>query len=974
MNLTAKIGLNVNDFVSGLTKIEGQSDRSFNAVQREIAKLQASSQRLANSLQTPFEKLQTKISSLKIPDLQAGQLTAAFDENQMIKGAVAAEKMLVSIREQAQEYGKTAAEVQRLRLVKVGATAEQLKEFDLIQRNISAMREQRTATEQLAAAEMRRKQTLATLVQAAKGFVVGAIAVSGVRGIVELADGYSQLTAQLRNVSKSESELLYVQQRLSENSKTTYRSLQEATQSYIKISGSLKAIGYNTTEVLDFNDSLTYAFTASGTAADTAQTAIDALSRSFVKGSIDGRSWSLILQGVPSIAKQIAEYTGQSEAEVRKLGVSGQMSVDTLVGALTKAKDANKALADSMSISLRDRFQYLKNSLSEYLGQTNNAYSVTNTLAQGLKLLGDNIGVLVKISTIWAGLKLAGYAKAITLAFIAKAAAIYKNATAIAAETVAVSANTKAWAANAVARNIGGVKGLNNRAIGGIATAAGAAVGGGAITGTVGILAAGLVSFFDSILFLLGKKSNTIAGGFADGLTKFFSDGKYLSLGDLAYSKLSKQGRAEERAYQESLKQAQYKEQALSGDYKNLRAGLQDLGAEIQKQAEQFNNATISMQLAEKRIKLEEMKASGKDTAADILKLENELKELELKNQQNINQAGVDYIKSLQEQKDAIGKTNDELDLFKLATQGVNSELIEQARLQQAQNKQMLNNLAVQEKINQLNEQTARLGKSDRDLFSFDILKQLGLDKPYDLSQSDIQKQLGENYKLYQDALKAFDDKALKEKTISEQQAASVEKFSTAVDKFSGSDKTDKIDIKNKPFTNSIEDWWFMDWDDLMRLTGQSTEFVPYNSISTKELDKQLEQSATALHEWEQNLRTSQIYKMAGIDESQFITPAADTTALTDPLALAVGSETTALQDNTAAIREQTAILQTQATAGVQNGGITPQAGRDMGSMTLYISTDTETQAVKIFGTQAAIEFAQRAFAKGSERFALQNA
>lgn len=60
----------------------------------------------------------------------------------MLKGAIAAEKMLVSLRKQADEYGKTAAEIQRLNLVRTGATQKQLAGFDAIQKNIQALKQQ----------------------------------------------------------------------------------------------------------------------------------------------------------------------------------------------------------------------------------------------------------------------------------------------------------------------------------------------------------------------------------------------------------------------------------------------------------------------------------------------------------------------------------------------------------------------------------------------------------------------------------------------------------------------------------------------------------------------------------------------------------------------------------------------------------------------------------------------------------------
>ena len=448
-----------------------------------------------------------------------------------------------------------------------------------------------------------------------------------------------------------------------------------------------------------------------------------------------------------------------------------------------------------------------------------------------------------------------------------------------------------------------------------------------------------------------------------------------MSLGDFAYSKLSKQGRAEERAYQEQLKQQQYAENSLSGDYKNLRSGLQELGEEIGKQAEQFNKSTLSMQLAEKRLKLDDMKTKGTDTSENILKLERELKELELRNQQNINQQGVEYIQKLKEQQAAIGKTNDELDLMKLSAAGVNAELIEQARLNQLTNKKLLDNLAVQEKIKNLQEETANIGKSERELFSADILKKLGIDKPFDLSQTDIKKQLGgDSYQLYADALKAFDDKALKEKTTAELNELTAEKFSSAVDKFADQNKTSE-DAKWDAYFAKLDKMSYAEQQEFFK--QEQLALPSYSSITAKQFDDAAASAAESLanlnRQIEENRmknRIESITKQAGLYE-----PSIEQTATLDPLSSAVTDETTALLDNTAAIREQTAVLQTQATAQTMNtqNQFAPQTA-SQGSLTLFIATDTEKHAVQIFGSQAAVDFARRVFSSGSEYYGLTNA
>ena len=238
---------------------------------------------------------------------------------------------------------------------------------------------------------------------------------------------------------------------------------------------------------------------------------------------------------------------------------------------------------------------------------------------------------------------------------------------------------------------------------------------------------------------------------------------------------------------------------------------------------------------------------------------------------------------------------------MKLSTQGVSKELLQQEKLQQEINKQRQNEQAVQDKIKDLIEQSERYGKTDRQLFELDV-----------------SKLTGNNTALLKEAMAAW-DKNENLKAMAELQKQAAEEFSGAVDTFSGSVKADKIDIKNKPFTNSIEDWWFRDWEDLMRLTGQSTEFVPYNSISTKELDKQLATAAESLANLNKQIEQNHIAAENQRQSSLAIQMAAgtqglDITAWEENFNAQTAAQTTALQENTAALQA----LQLQQTQQMQ--------------------------------------------------------
>ncbi|MBR0129178.1 MAG: hypothetical protein IJM09_05120, partial [Neisseriaceae bacterium] len=424
-----------------------------------------------------------------------------------------------------------------------------------------------------------------------------------------------------------------------------------------------------------------------------------------------------------------------------------------------------------------------------------------------------------------------------------------------------------------------------------------------------------------------------------------------LSLGDWAFRNFTSAGRAETRAFNEYEKQLQElnqkkfaAENALSGDYKNMRSSLQNLGDEIQKQSEQFNNATISMQLAEKQLKLDEIESSGKDSLDDIIKLENELKELELKNQANINKQGESYIQSLIEQSNQIGKNNDELEIMRLATSGVSNHLIEQAKLYQQHNEQLRNQEKLQDKINALLEENERFGKSERELF-----------------QLDVAKLAGGNENLIKQAMDAF-DKNSQLKLFAEMQKESSETFSSAVNKFAESNSDNPL--------SDFEKQWQTYWANLDNMSyleqraffkQEQLNLPSYSSVTAEQFDKAASRAADELtrfykeiesnHNALREMSSVHVAGVQGLDYSGSL-PELDT-------------NTTALNGNTMALDKMTQTLQTQATAAVSTPATSSVAdfgGANLGTLNLVISSDNEKLAGKITGTKEFLQAFSRLF------------
>ena len=288
-------------------------------------------------------------------------------------------------------------------------------------------------------------------------FVAGYISIS--KGIAA-ADNYTQMAARIRNATSSAQEYNLVQERLLVTANTTFRALNEAQEVYLSLAGGMKSLGYSTKQTLDLSDSLSFAFTANATRADQAQSAMDALSKSMAKGTIDADAWISIVTGADNIIADMAKTTGKTESEIRQLGATGKASLEDLIKTLVLTREQNEKLANNMENSFKDGLQKLTNETTVFLGKLNETTKLTGTLAAGLGFLGEHVDKLAVLGGIAASI----YGGRLVAAFVQTGIKAGWATAAILTQTGAM--NASASAARSLYLALGGPVGLAVAGIG----------------------------------------------------------------------------------------------------------------------------------------------------------------------------------------------------------------------------------------------------------------------------------------------------------------------------------------------------------------------------------------------------------------------------------------------------------------------------------------------------------------------------
>ena len=166
-----------------------------------------------------------------------------------------------------------------------------------------------------------------------------AIAMAALK-IANMADEWGQYDSRMKMATRSTDEHAHAQARMLESANKTFRAINETRESFIQMSPVLREMGLSLDQSIDAIDTFSGLLVVNAASADKGRSAQDAYAKSIQKGKIDADAWVSIASTMPTVIDLIAESTGKSGAEIRKLGVDGKLSVNDLTQALVEGNEA----------------------------------------------------------------------------------------------------------------------------------------------------------------------------------------------------------------------------------------------------------------------------------------------------------------------------------------------------------------------------------------------------------------------------------------------------------------------------------------------------------------------------------------------------------------------------------------------------------------------------------------------------------
>ncbi|EOD2822336.1 phage tail tape measure protein [Providencia stuartii] len=253
-----------------------------------------------------------------------------------------------------------------------------------------------------------------------KRLAASAAGALSIGAVIKIADDWGQVAARIKMALKSvEGDIknyTNIQERFLEISNRNGKNIEDVQLLYIGAATSMQELGHNTTQTIDYIESLSSAMTANASSANEVMSMQNALNKAMVAGKVAGENWNSIMNATPTllgdIARQLEKQNGGikvTEAQVKKMAAEGKISFKLFADAVMAAKDANNALADSMDNTVADGFNRVINSAKAYYGELNQSLGITRSMSAGLAVLSDNFSAVSTVITSVVGIGVARY-------------------------------------------------------------------------------------------------------------------------------------------------------------------------------------------------------------------------------------------------------------------------------------------------------------------------------------------------------------------------------------------------------------------------------------------------------------------------------------------------------------------------------------------------------------------------------------
>ncbi|TKD50225.1 tape measure protein [Sphingomonas baiyangensis] len=245
------------------------------------------------------------------------------------------------------------------------------------------------------------------------GAFAGAFSAQQLTGLV---DGYTRLQNSLRVAGLEGESLASVQENLLGLSSRYGVSLEALAGLFGNATQAGQELGASQSQILGLTEATSQALLITGTSAVSASGAILGLNQALASGTVRAEEFNQINEGGlrPLLqAAANAERFGGSVAKLRAAVLDGKVSSQEFFTAILNGSAALEGQAAKATLTLSGAFEALNSRLTVYVGQSAQANGASAALANGIKLLADNLDLVANALAVIAAAIVGRYVAAL---------------------------------------------------------------------------------------------------------------------------------------------------------------------------------------------------------------------------------------------------------------------------------------------------------------------------------------------------------------------------------------------------------------------------------------------------------------------------------------------------------------------------------------------------------------------------------
>lgn len=236
-----------------------------------------------------------------------------------------------------------------------------------------------------------------------KSQLLGFTAIAGVslgaKSILLDADAMTSYQARIKLVSRTNNEAKGTFRELMDISNETGNAFKSTAELYTRV---YRALGdkANSAELLQFTRTLQQMVVVSGALPEEAKSAIIQLSQGLASGTLRGEEFNSVAEQMPIFLEVLQKSLGKTRAELRKMAEDGELTPQIILSATKEAAAEIEKQYQSMPLTIGRAGAHFGNAWTEYLNKTDNAISLTATVAAAISGLANNLDLFGNVALV----------------------------------------------------------------------------------------------------------------------------------------------------------------------------------------------------------------------------------------------------------------------------------------------------------------------------------------------------------------------------------------------------------------------------------------------------------------------------------------------------------------------------------------------------------------------------------------------